>query len=68
MINTKNKIISTTKAKITKIKVLWDEGDKGGEGDALVIGNVPGWLEVKCGCVVMVDNVDGCVEVVDAGE
>ena len=45
MTNTKNKIVSRTKAKVTKIKVVLneaDEGSEGGEGDALVICNVPG--------------------------
>lgn len=42
MTNTKNKIISRTKARITKIKVILNEADEGGERDALVICNVPG--------------------------
>ena len=67
MTNTKSKIISKTKAKVTKIKVVLneaDEGSEGGEGEALVICNVPGqWLEVKSECVLMVDDVDDCVEV-----
>lgn len=42
MTNTKNKIISRTKAKITKIKVVLNGADEGGAGDALVICNVPG--------------------------
>ena len=35
--NTKMKIIRGTKAKVTKIKVVLNEGDEGGEGGVLVI-------------------------------
>ena len=33
MTNTKTKIIKRTKAKVTEIKVVLNEGDEGGEGD-----------------------------------